>query len=566
MPFKNWGPGQCCCNKCITCQPCTCFTFYDPNTLEDTSDSTFPINILYSAYFLNQCASGQNAITSVGGLYTDTISGYQAGTILCQPSGINNGHSNCAPFPFDTSWCTGVPTKGCSELIVGPAIGCYGNSSGSNALMDMHVTAYTDRMDGLVTTSNNGCVPNLCVCTNDICATGHYCLPIPYCPTLINIKWDSYYADLFQKNPTITLHSGVCPVSTRDFAPYYTCDITSCQTNFTVGQKSPGECSYWLMPELAWSYTENRYVLLGGHHDVKVSAYYGGDFKLIPGPGWDALLVLEQCNIQDIDLCQENNIQITYENRGQGGFTQDGWQICQEECNCSGNVISLPAKYPTTSASISYNNTVTSYTWTGTDYVELTSTYAASLSLPLDKTTGPPGSLGCRQDTVCYQNTCVTVSNNVEVAVFGKAFGFTADFWGVGNVNLQSASVQLVGYTPNGLCIQSPGTTIPGTPCASARWMINFSPWSCNDILPANGGPRGRVACFDSDLNFTDWQDNLGPCCSCDCSDPNCSYFYGSVDGYGEQGVAYGTIDLCEGVIMIFLYDNQLNIVGTLSI
>ena len=564
MAFKNFGP-NCCCNQCYKCQPCTCFTFYDPNTGVDTSDSPFGLNIRYQTYLLFQCPSGGNGTATEGGNYIDLISGYQAGTVVCQPTGFNGGFSFCSPNSFNTAWCTGIPNKGCTEITTGPAKQCYGDASGTNAKMDFLIDVYPDGMDyQTLQNGGAGCAPLLCLCSSDVCATGHNCLPVPYCPTKINLSWDSYYANLFQKNPVINYNTGVCPFSVRDIAPYTSCTITSCLTNFLIGQKSPGECSYWLMPELTWDYQQNKYVLAGGQN-ATVTAYWGGDYKVYPGPGWNSVLIFEDCKSQELSLCDENNIQVSYTNKGQGGLTQGDWQNCPTDCNCSGT-INLPSIYPNSPISFSYNNSVTTYINTGAGFIPVTNTYSATVSVPLDQSTGPPGSLACNTDNVCYQNTCKGISLPIQVGVFGKTHGFPAFYHTLGTVNLQSVSVGLVGYRPNGLCIQSPGTTIPGSPCASARWSVNFNAWACNEILPADGGPGPRTACFDAAGNFLDWADNMGPCCSCACTDPTCTYYYGGASVFNQTGSAYGTIDLCEGIIMLFIYDSQLNIIGTISI
>lgn len=577
--FKSWEIGNCSSDGCChhtgcdyQCNECICFTFYDPNTGKDTGDTSFGTNIFYLTEALSQSYSEGsgvciNGICSANIPYQVSTSGYQAGDISCKPSGGSALDYATSTYPFIEPLCSGDDQKYNYRQ-------CYGDPSGSNAKMALIITTYPDRETFGTNTINqyntsDNCFTYVELCTLDACNSGTPgCIPVPYCPTYLKETWDANIVKLLgldYHGGGITFTANDCPTTT--ICPYGLCEIKC--------DEDAGVCEYWITANFSvdWNDNTNKYGVRandGTWYDNKpVTATWGDtdyNYQLVPVGTYQQYLVYEQCNSQTISMCENNEINHQFHRDGPYAYTE--CQFCTQVCNDCQNLY-LPAKFPTTDLqlSISFSQHFYFRNDFGTVVDGGSATLAANVNFQLDEAPSPNCVFTANQDDATYFPACASTTTTIPVRVNTATVNGGAGYYaGIGQVQLTAVYIGVSGSTRDPVALQNiPAiTTLPGTNTRGAR--IDSVVWSACDCSTWPDGYCDRVACFDSSLNFTGW-DTIDGCCSCDCNTDGCTYYYANNPGFSLGATyAYGEIDLCNNVILLTIYDNNLNQIGTITI
>ena len=368
-------------NCCCGCKPCICGFGYDANSGDNVDLDRLVISLPFDITVWpsgrrsapgkvvdtgvcilgqvpptginNTCASGYglNFTTFYAGDYYDY-------TVICQ-SGVHITSTNPFNLPRNSGDpLTLLPNESSTESY--SVNNCYGNYSNlTDAKMGW---SFTPTPPSSYTNLPLGSFPTFNFCSLDSCVDNSgapTCIPIPYCPTIINIISGGILPNIQADQPLLppNYYNKECPKTTCDYAGY-SAYLFATGVNLN---------SYFLTPNLIFNSGLDRFVVnipctSGNPDGTSESVYFDvPDYTLyfledVEINGLPPQLVQSayyyKCTQQQINLCQQNTINLGSPQYIEGPLSSCS---CPTPCSCSGLENGIPAPYPLGNLNVNLN-------------------------------------------------------------------------------------------------------------------------------------------------------------------------------------------------------------------
>jgi hypothetical protein len=504
--------------------------FYDPNA----GTTTIPGGLSTFIPTVIQWPSGQDGQTYVPANNVRNATGYTA----------------CSLFTLSDSFPIGFPTN---TYISGyPDTdyffdSCWGNHfAKSNIIGNIDVTPFPGSSNpfGIVPgAGDQTCFPLQGFCLIDICSAPSTCVPVPYCPTLVNLTWSPNFdirSAVFVSGAIAGFDIGTGNCDGVNTTPFFTAPYTSC---FPV--ISGHTNVFYLLPDVYCTGVNQRCGLQGGAGAISQWPYPANVpiffFSAQPAfldtdfPTWNSTMYLPDCKNVPLTLCANNSVNVGAPSQGVGGYVDPNYQTCPGGC-CANQIV--PGKFPQGPITVT-GNVSGHFVLTGLNqWVSASFTFTNTINYTFS--TEPPS----------FPNNCAfpgDVSYNVviqgtspvtvPVEVFANNPGGGAVFNGIGHIQLS--------FIGAGLANNVGAFSISGPSCPS--FAASFILGWYADLNQIAGS--GTVACFDSTNHFTGFCDG-GICCG---DDGVHTFYSAEIPSFGASFDGHGLIDCCSDTISITL-------------